>query len=260
MELGLAHSRVLVTGSSRGIGYGIASCFLEEGATVVLTARDGGRLTTAGTELGQKFGTSNVETYQGDLGDPGVRQSLKVAIQAKGLDHLVCNAGSGRSVPALQEKAADWQQMLDVNLLGAAGMVRDVLSLLTESAGRGRAPTVTFVGSICGIEAIGCPLTYASAKAALWAYAKNLVKPLAELGIRVNMVSPGNVRFPGSVWDSKIAHDPSAVESMLNSEVPLRRLASLDEIAAAVVFLSSKKASFITGANLVVDGGQTKGL
>jgi 3-oxoacyl-[acyl-carrier protein] reductase len=260
MELGLANSRILVTGSSRGIGYGIASQFLQEGASVVLTGRNELNLRLAKDMLAKKFDADRIEIFAGDLGDSTVRQGLNAALLTKGLDHLVCNVGSGRSVPILQESMEEWRRMLDFNLLHSAGVVQDLRSLLATSAQVRGGASLTFVGSICGIEAIGCPLAYASAKAALWAYAKNLVRPLAMEGIRVNMVSPGNIIFPGSVWETKLAQESSVVQNMLDREVPLRRFGSLDEIAAAIVFLASPRASFITGANLVVDGGQTRGL
>ena len=260
MELGLTNSRVLVTGSSRGIGYGIASAFLAEGATVILTGRSEENLQGARSALSDKFGSDRVDIFPGDLDNENIRQHLSGALLPQGLNHLVCNVGSGRSVPILQETTDEWRRMFDTNLFQAAGMVQDLRSLLAASVKQGHGASLTFVGSICGMEAIGCPLAYASAKAALWAYAKNLVRPLADDEIRVNMVSPGNVLFPGSTWEDKLAQDTVGVQSMLDRKVPMRRLGTLDEITAAIVFLASQRASFITGANLVVDGGQTKGL
>lgn len=260
MELGLTNSRVLVTGSSRGIGYGIASAFLAEGATVILTGRNEESLQGARSALSDKFGSDRVEIFPGDLGDENIRQHLSSTLRPQGLNHLVCNAGSGRSVPILQETTEEWRRMFDTNLFQATGMVKDLRGLLAASVKQGHGASLTFVGSICGMEAIGCPLAYASAKAALWAYAKNLVRPLADEGIRVNMVSPGNVIFPGSIWENKLVQDAAGVQTMLDREVPMRRLGVLDEITAAIVFLASQRASFITGTNLVVDGGQTRGL
>ncbi|MCG3769190.1 MAG: 3-oxoacyl-[acyl-carrier-protein] reductase FabG [Nitrosomonadaceae bacterium] len=260
MELGLTNSRVLVTGSSRGIGYGIASAFLAEGATVVLTGRNKENLQGARSTLADEFGGDRIEVFAGDLGDENIRQCLSGTLRPQGLDHLICNVGSGRSVPILQETTDEWRHMFDTNLFQATGMVQDFRSLLAASVKQGHGASLTFVGSICGMEAIGCPLAYASAKAALWAYAKNLVRPLADEGIRVNIVSPGNVMFSGSTWEDKLAQDTVGVQAMLDREVPMRRLGTLDEITAAVVFLASRRASFITGANLVVDGGQTRGL
>lgn len=174
MELGLTNSRVLVTGSSRGIGYGIASTFLAEGATVILTGRIEESLQGARSALSDKFGSDRVEIFPGDLGDENIRQHLSSTLRPQGLNHLVCNAGSGRSVPILQETTEEWRRMFDTNLFQATGMVKDLRGLLAASVKQGHGASLTFVGSICGMEAIGCPLAYASAKAALWAYAKNL--------------------------------------------------------------------------------------
>ena len=258
MELGLENSRVLITGSSRGIGYGIASSFLEEGAIAVLTGRDEKDLTAAQEILIGKHGADHVETYAGNLCESAVRSGLNEYLAPRGLDHLVCNIGSGRSVPAFQENDEEWRRLFDINIVQAAGVLRQLRGLLVASAQRGRNTSVTFIGSICGMEALGCPLPYASAKAALWAYAKNLVQPLAKDGIRVNQVTPGNILFPGSTWENKL--DEASVQHMLEKEVAMRRLGTVQEVSAAVVFLASKQAAFITGANLVVDGGQTRGL
>ena len=260
MELGLENSRVLITGSSRGIGHGIASSFLEEGAIAVLTGRDEKDLTAAQEILIGKHGADHVETYAGNLGESTVRSGLYEYLAPRGLDHLVCNIGSGRSVPAFQENDEEWRRMLDINIVQAAGVLRQLRSLLVASAQRGRNTSVTFIGSICGMEALGCPLPYASAKAALWAYAKNLVQPLAKDDIRVNQVTPGNILFPGSTWENKLDEDEASVQQMLEKEVAMRRLGTVQEVSDAVVFLASKQAAFITGANLVVDGGQTRGL
>lgn len=260
MDLGLSGSRALVTGSSRGIGLGIASAFVAEGATVVLTGRNVETLERARDSLARKADKALVETIPGDLGNKSTRERLKMEMLRRGLDHVVCNVGSGQSVPILRETPEEWQRMLDINLLQSADIVLDLLPLLKDSAQGNRGPSVTFVGSICGNEAIGCPLAYAAAKAALRAYAKNLARPLAREGIRVNMASPGNILFPGSSWEEKLVRDREAVQAMLEREVPMKRLGTVEEIAAAVVFLASRQASFITGAELVIDGGQTRGL
>ncbi|MBF0444323.1 MAG: SDR family oxidoreductase [Magnetococcales bacterium] len=260
MDMGLSGVRVLVTGSSRGIGFGIAEAFLQEKASVILTGRSEATIKKAYLELAKRYGSEFVDMFVGDLGDSTVRVALKNHLSNGGVDHIVCNVGSGTSMPVLQETTDEWRRMFDINLYNTVGVVQDLRELLAQSASEGRDASLTLVGSICGMEALGCPLAYASAKAALWAYAKNLVKPLAKYGIRVNQLSPGNIIFPGSTWATKMAQDAEGVQSMLNREVAMQRLGTLAEVAKAVVFLSSSSASFITGTNLVVDGGQIKGV
>lgn len=260
MELGLKGSRVLVTGSSQGIGLGIASSFVREGANVVLTGRSDQAIAVAKGILAAEFSVDRVSTFVGDLSLSAIRDGLLEFLAEDGLDHLVCNIGSGKSVPILEENDDEWRRMLEINLVLATQTVSSLLPALAKSSPSRANKSLTFIGSICGQEAIGCPLAYSSSKAALRAYARNLVRPLSKKGIRVNTITPGNVLFKGSTWETKIAKDSLGVQEMLGREVPLNRFGTVEEIADAVVFLASDKASFITGANLFVDGGQTRGI
>jgi len=263
MNLNLVGQRILITGSSRGIGRAIAEEFLAEGCRVVITGRHIAGVDATCKALTQAYGEASVMPFVGDLGNEQVCVTLKDKLenQWQGLDHLVCNIGSGRSVAPLQEDRSEWQRMLDINLLNASGCVHTMQDLLVESAQVfDRMASIVFVSSICGVEALGCPVAYASAKAALQAYAKNITRPLAELGVRVNCVSPGNIVFSGSTWEQKLEQDAEGVQDMLNRDVPLKRLGRPEEIASSVVFLASEKASFVTGAHWIIDGGQTRGL
>ena len=108
------------------------------------------------------------------------------------------------------------------------------------------------------MEAFGAPVDYSTAKASIIALAKNLSRKLTH--VRVNVVAPGNVYFKGGVWDDKIKQDEGRVNSIIQETVPMKRLASPEEIASPIVFLCSKQASFITGSTIVIDGGQTVGV
>lgn len=260
MELGLTDHYVLVTGSSRGIGLSIAERFLQEDANVILTGRNENTLTEAHKTLSAKYRKRQVVCFAGDLQRKEVMLKLRDVVNETigALNHLVCNIGSGRSVAPLTEDIDEIQRMLSINCLSSALGVQIMLPLLMENGSLARTSTITLIGSICGVAALGCPVGYAVAKSALETYARNIARPLGGKGIRVNIVSAGNIVFPGSVWETKLHEDAEAVKEMLTREVPLRRFGRPEEIASAVVFLASKEAAFVTGANWVVDGGQLR--
>jgi 3-oxoacyl-[acyl-carrier protein] reductase len=255
MDLGLQDKVAFVAGSSRGIGKGIAAVFLEEGARVVVTGRDRAALELAFAELSPGR-AGRIMTFAGDLADPAVaREAHRRTIEHWGaVDALVCNLGSGSARNGWRLTAADWGPVFGINLWASVGLVEVFLPAMVE-AGDG---SIVLVSSIAGLESLGAPIPYGAAKAALEHYGKDLARRLGKHRIRVNTVAPGNVLFPGGSWNRKIDADPAGVEAMIASEVPLNRFGAPEEIGAAVAFLVSPRAAFITGACLVVDGGQTR--
>jgi 3-oxoacyl-[acyl-carrier protein] reductase len=261
MNLDLENQSVLITGSGSGIGRGIAEGFLKEKALAILSDLNEKFLNNTAEEFSNLYGSDKVLKFFGDLDKSETLENLyQFIIEKVGrLDHLVCNIGSGQSVPSLEEDVAEFQRMLNINLLNAVGVVNQLLPLLEKSVSNDSYyPSITFVGSICGVETLGCPVAYASAKSALVSYAKNISFPLGKKNIRVNVVSPGTIMFPGSTWDKKIAEDPENVGTMLKNEVPLQCFGDIEDVANTIVFLSSKRARFVNGVNWVVDGGQTR--
>jgi 3-oxoacyl-[acyl-carrier protein] reductase len=260
MELELEGQSVLITGSSQGIGKGIAEAFLKEQAHVILTGQQASKLDKTKKKFVAQFGQAQISSFVGDLQQESVLLELANFIDDRWgkLDHLVCNIGSGRSVPLLQEDRNEMQRMLDLNLLGSVTAVRLMTPLLERAGSNGGVPSIIFIGSICGVEAIGCPVAYATAKSALMSYTQNIARPLARKNIRVNIISPGNILFEGSTWEDKLARDPAVVETMLEREVPLNRLGTLEEVGSVAAFLASKRAGFVSGSNWLVDGGQTR--
>jgi 3-oxoacyl-[acyl-carrier protein] reductase len=117
---------------------------------------------------------------------------------------------------------------------------------------------IVCVSSICGLAALGAPVTYSAAKAALNATVRGLARPLALEGIRINAVAPGNILSPDGTWARKLAENRPAVDEMLARDVPMRRLGKPEEIADIVAFLASPRAAFITGTVIVADGGQLR--
>lgn len=259
MGTGLKDKKVLILGSSRGIGLGIAQAFVQEQANVMISARQEEYLKQAENYL-KSLGCGQVCAYQGDLLQSNVIEDIRKTVKDQWgrLDHLVCNIGSGRSVSPGTEDIAEVRRVMEINFFQAVQAVAVLRPLLRKTVSQGEAlSTITLIGSICGRQVLGCPSAYAAAKAALLHYAKNLAKPLAIEGIRINVVSPGNIIFPGSVWEEKLKTAKDKVQAMLEQDVPLKKLGTPEDVASAVVYLSSVQAGFITGSELVVDGGQS---
>ena len=257
MNLELENKKVLITGSSHGIGYAIARHFLDEGADVILVARNIENLKHSEDVLLEKYGENRVWSKYCDCTSSESLQELYNAIKNKcgGIDIVIANVGSGRSVPDPIPADEQWQNTWNSNFESALKTARTFLPMLKKSKG-----CLLFVSSITGMEAFGAPTDYSTAKTAIIALAKNMARKLAPNDVRVNVIAPGNVYFEGGSWDEKNQKDKKYVDEIIKSTVPMNRFATPQEIADSVVFLCSNRASFITGATLVIVGGQTVGV
>jgi NAD(P)-dependent dehydrogenase (short-subunit alcohol dehydrogenase family) len=248
MQLHLSGKTALVTGSSKGIGWAIAQALHAEGCHVALNGRNEEDLTAATARLAGTIGVL------GDVTQPA--EANRVVAEAVGklgqLDILVCNVGSGRSVPPGNETADEWQRVFALNLWSTTNSVEAARDALTASKG-----VVVCISSICGLEVIpGAPVTYSAAKAALHAYVRGIARPLGKQGVRINAIAPGNILFDGSVWSRKLAEDMPAVQAMLSKDVALGSLGAPADVASLVAYLASPRSGFATGGVWTLDGGQ----
>jgi len=253
LNLNLKNRNFLITGSSRGIGKVVAQSFLNEGANVGLVARSSTTLKQTVKSL-EAVHCSDISFWTADLTNEEEVKDLyeKVSKDWESLDGLVLNVGDGKSQPDPITSSQQWDVVWKTNFNTALFSARAFLPILKKSGGN-----IVFISSICGIESLGAPTDYSVAKSALVAFSKNLSRKVAP-DVRVNVVAPGNIFFKGGTWDEQIKSNKKQVDAMLQGQVPMKRFGKPEEIADAVVFLSSDRASFITGATLVVDGGQTQ--
>ena len=252
MDLGLTGKVALVTGSSRGIGRGIATRLLEEGADVVFCARGDealGEAVAAVSGPGQAHGiVADVTTPEGALA------VVDGAVQAfGGLDIVVNNVGGSGARTIDELDVADLDDVLGRNLVPALAVSRAALPVLRERGGG----TIALIASIWGREGGGSP-SYNVAKAAEISLAKAMASDLAKDRIRVFSVAPGSTLFPGGSWERRVRDDPEAMAAFVARELPWGRFGTVDEVADVVAFLVSPRASWVVGSCVVVDGGQSR--
>lgn len=235
----------LVTGAARGIGLATARRFLAEGWRVALLDIDAGTLETATTGLAQPEATLALPC---DIADPAAVAAAFATLSARfgRLDALVNNAGTAVFKPLLETTHEEWNRVLAVNLTGPF-MATQLAAPLMADTGGGAIVNIT---SISGLRASTLRVAYGTSKAALAHLTKQQAAELAGLGIRVNAVAPG----PVDTAMAKAVHSPE-IRADYRDAIPLARYGLEEELAEAIFFLCSDKASYITGQTLAVDGG-----
>jgi len=248
VDLGLKGRKVVVSGGSRGIGRAIVETFLNEGASVAFCARDAAGVSKAQSDLGDRAKGTAL-----DVADTKALSAwiADCAADMGGIDIVVSNV-SALSVGADPEV---WHRTLDIDLLGAATMVTAALPSLRKSD----VASVVLISSVSGVEYDIFGEPYGAMKAALIHYGKTLSVRHAPDKIRVNTVSPGNIYFSDGVWGSIERENPDLFAQCLAMN-PMGRMGRPDEIAKVTAFVASPAASFMTGANVLADGGLSRGV
>ncbi|WP_441235143.1 SDR family NAD(P)-dependent oxidoreductase [Bradyrhizobium sp. 930_D9_N1_4] len=251
MDLGLKGAKVLVTGSTKGIGRAIAETFATEGADVGVCSRNLAEVESTVTALKAK----GVAAYGGavDVADAAVLKAWVGDMAAKlgGIDVVVANV----SALAIGQDDESWEKEFATDMMGTVRLVNAAMPYLEKSS----AGAIVTIASVSGREVDFAAGPYGTFKAAIIHYTQGLANQLAAKNIRANSVSPGNTYFDGGVWNMIKDNNPELYKTALALN-PTGRMGTPQEMANAAVFLASRAASFITGTNLVVDGALTRGV
>jgi 3(or 17)beta-hydroxysteroid dehydrogenase len=251
MSLRLAHKRALVTGAARGLGREIAETFIREGATVFVSDIDSAAISATASEIGAEVGLAHDVTDEGDW----LRVTAAVVADGKALDILVNNAGLARGAEGNDLETLSpitWRQVTEVNGLGTALGCKCALSVMKEKGG-----SIINLASIAGRIPSPELVAYGFSKAGVAHLTGSTAKAGAPFRVRCNAVLPGMIRTEMLKDIQRHANDPTG--EAFKTLIPLGEYQSQADIAAGVLFLASDEARFITGAELLIDGGITLG-
>jgi len=240
---------VLVTGGNSGIGLAAAKAYAQEGARVIVTGRDAATLEQAKQIVG-----NGAIAIRNDAARPEQAKALAAELLQQGirLDAVFLNAGIAKFAAFADVGAALWDETFDVNVKGPYFQIQALLPLLNQGA------SIVINGSINAHIGMPNASVYAASKAAVISLAKNLSAELLPRGVRVNVVSPGPVQTP---LYGKLGFDAKTLDTVaaqIQSQVPLGRFGTGEEIASTVLHLSAAESAFIVGTEIIVDGGMSQ--
>ncbi len=244
----------IIIGGTKGIGLAITENFLKEKKIVHVISRN--RNLKLENRLRKQFANS-IFFYNCDatnLEEFSLIRNNILDNSNGNIDIIVSNVGNGSGSLGLNQDNNEWNYSWSVNFDSAYNSYKIFIEDIIETKG-----VITFISSIAGIEDLGAPISYSVAKSSVISLSKSISKRVGA-NVRVNTVAPGNIITKDGTWDLKMQKNPSKIKKMLREKVPLRRFGKPQEVADLISFLSSDKAKFITGACIVIDGGQTNKL
>ncbi len=256
MDLDLREKVAIVTGSSRGLGLAIAKALAVEGCLVTLCGRTDTTLQSAASEVAKSAGgNERVLAVAADVSrEDGIQMLIDRTLSTfGGIDVLINNVGLARGGGLLDTSDAEWHEAIEQTLLPAVRTSRLVVPHMKRRGGG----AIVIIASIFGREA-GGRMTYNAVKAAEISLAKSLAQQFASFNIRVNSVSPGSIMFEGGSWWKRQQENPAVIADFVSRELPFGRFGRPEEVGDVVAFLSSPRASWISGTSVVVDGCQSR--
>jgi len=249
MDLGLKGKKVILSGGSRGLGRAALEHFAAEGADVAFFSRTPDQVAKAAKELEAHGGKVIAEALEVSADLSNYIDWLTRAAEALGgcdvFVHNISSSGAGGS--------GDWDMTFNLDIKVAVSS----FDTLTEHLAASDDGSVILMSSTAAIETFVRPQAFNALKAALITYGKQVSQALGPKGIRVNMVSPGPIEYPGGNW-SKIKEAKREFYDATVAQVPMGRLGEPDDVAKTVVFLASPASKYTTGTNVIIDGGYTK--
>ncbi len=236
---------VFISGSSSGIGYDLAKKYKQLGYNVIINGTNKSKLKKASVSL-------SCDYFLGDLTNAKKINLLVNTLKKKNkhLDILICNLGNSE----FKKNNKDYVNAFNYNFYSTANLVESSKKILKK-----RKSKIICISSICGVESIeGAPIGYSIAKSALNFYIKLISRELAEIGVSINGIVPGNIYFKGSTWDLKMKKNPKKTKKYIKNNVPINKFGSTENIFKVCKMLSENNDNFITGSLFKLDGGQTK--